>query len=187
MLVRDCVAFAAETLDLKNVVKYLKTGETSVYNNVSDTIDTLLCAYNTIADEIARDFIKLTRCEDFSVVDGEIKLKKFSDNPLKIISVKSMGGDVVSAKIYPDKIITDLSQASVEYVYSPPKRQLDDECDFTYSEIGYRVLGLGTAAQYCLISGMYEEAVIYNDKFIDAMKNAMFNRKKPKIKGRVWF
>ena len=187
MQVRDCVAFAAETLDLKNVVKYLKSGETNDYNNVSDTIETLLSAYNAVADEIARDFIKLTRSEVFTVTGGEIKFNKFSDNPLKIISVKGADGNAVAAKIYPDKIATDAGEITVEYVYAPAARELNDECDFSHTEIGARALGLGVAAEYALISGMYEQAVIYNEKFIDAMKNALFKRKKPKIKGRAWF
>ena len=187
MQVRDCVAFAAETLDLKNVVRYLKSGETDEYSNVSDTLDTLLSAYNAVADEIARDFIKLTRSEVFTVTGKELRFSKFSDNPLKIMSVKGADDKAAAAKIYPDKLVAEEGEITIESVFAPAARSLNDECDFTYTEIGARTLGLGVAAEYALISGMYEQAVIYNEKFIDAMKNALFKRKKPKIKGRAWF
>lgn len=187
MQVRDCVAFAAEVLDAQNAVKYLKSGETNDYNNVSDTIETLLKAYNAVADEIARDFIKLTRSESFSVTGGEVRYGAFYDNPLKILSVKNVSGSEANAKICPDKIATDEGEITVEYVFAPSARGLDDESDFTYTEIGERTIGYGVAAEYALMRGMYEQAVIYNEKFIAAMKNALFRRKKPKVKGRAWF
>lgn len=187
MQVRDCVEFAAEVLDAQNAVKYLKSGETNEYDNVSDIIETLLTAYNAVADEIARDFIKLTRSESFCVTGGEVRYSKFSDNPLKILSVKGANGNAVTAKIYPDKILTDAGEITVEYLYSPSARKIDDESDFTYTVIGERTVGYGVAAEYALMRGMYEQAVIYNEKFVDALKNALFGRKKPKIKGRAWF
>ena len=73
----------------------------------------------------------------------------------------------------------------IKYSYLPTDVDLDDECDVDV-RVSPVCLAMGACAEYCVIEGNYEQAVMMNDKFMDSIAIACRNNREKKIKGRVW-
>ena len=187
MTVKNILKLVSALLNRKDLVKYFNTQSCDDYERIKEDVETLLTSYNIICDEVATMYLKLINSEEFVVEDGKLTYDKFRYNPITIISVKDLKNRDISCRILHTEIRVNATNVVVEYSYSPDKKGLDDECDFSKTQIKERVLAYGIATEFCLIKGMYEEASLWHDKYTDALKNALSNKKSQIVKGRVWW
>lgn len=143
----------------------------------------LRCA-NLVCGEIASDYYPLSAKETVSTADGTISPLALNK---RLIDVKriTQAGCPVRFKVYPAAIKTAGGKVEIEYSYLPENYPLDGETDFG-DKISARIIAYGTAAEYCLICGLFEEAVVWEKRFKDSMLAAQSKKSEIRVKGRKW-
>ena len=56
----------------------------------------------------------------------------------------------------------------VKYYYTPDEKDFHSQC--TYGVEYINILKYGVASEYCLVTGDFEQAKIYNDKYKEIIK-----------------
>ena len=178
-------------MKLKEVIEicltYLGDEDPTISSSTKTTakIKLLVRCANMVIKEIASDYLPLTANKACTVKDGEVEYSTLDYRVKEVLSVKSNGVEVEwSAK--PSKLIVKSEgEVDIKYSYLPTDVDLDDECDVDV-RVSPVCLAMGTCAEYCVIEGNYEQAVMMNDKFMDSIAIACRNNREKKIKGRVW-
>ena len=187
MTVKSIIKLASSLLNRKDLITYLDVGTSTDEERAKQDVDTLLTTYNIIAEELSTVYNYITYNQKLTVAGGVLKYTQFTYNPIKIISVKDMEGKDVECTILPTELKTNTHRIEVKYTYIPPKRKIVEESDFTNTPIKESIIAYGVVTEYCLIKGMYEEAGLWHDKYLNSLSNALSNGKSKKLKGRVWW
>ena len=186
MIVKEILKDCALLLDRDDLNTYLNNGVADDYVTASKDASVLLNAYNIVSQEISSEYLKLEYVETFSVKDGRVSFEKFKYTPLIIRSVKDKKGNKIAYQIEQGSIYTNFNEIEVTYVYSFPKKSLNDLTGYELTPITSKILQYGTLTEYLLIKGLYEEASLYNSKYVDALSNAINKSRSQKVKCREW-
>ena len=186
MTVKEILILCSSLLDNSDIENYLNSLECNDETTAKNDCDLLLRCYNLITDEISREYYLLTTTENFTPIDGVISYEQFTFNPVLIKKVKKIDGSEVNHKIHPVKIFANES-VKVEYAYACPERTIDEVSDYSFTKISKRILAYGTACEYCLIKGMFEEGVNFRNKYQSALRGALQVKKSLKLKQRTWY
>lgn len=186
MLVKDVLSLSALMLGDDNLKTYISGGEVPDADTTENDYATLLNCYNIVADELSREYVKLTYTESFTPINGEVSYERFTFNPIIIKSVKNSNGGEVNYRINPIKIYVN-EPVVVEYVYAVPERNISDECDFSCTAVSKRIIAYGVVCEYCLVKGRFEEAVTWRDKYSNGLQAVLSYKKSRKIIARKWF
>jgi hypothetical protein len=103
-----------------------------------------------------------------------------------IRKITKTDGGAIDYKVLPIKIYVE-GEVLVEYAYSCPEVTINDVCEYEKSKISKYILAYGTVVEYCLIKGMFEEAVTWRDKYNAGLRACLRERRSNKIKKRAWF
>lgn len=150
-----------------------------------EEIATLLRCYNLVENEIALDYLPLTVEERVSSSDGKCFYTAFSKTPISILSVTDDRGNKLPYEIFPEYLTTSAGDVYVTYTYAPESKNANSPCSYS-GRVSKRLLAYGVATEYCLINGLYEEAVMWDKKYKDALL-CISSANKPKIvRARRW-
>ena len=186
MRIIDIVKSVALLVGLDGVTSILN-GELCEETTTSQKeVELLVTCYNVVAEEIASEYFKL-KAVDTLVPDasGVCSLTSLTYAPTEILKVYNTSGNQIKPVILQDKIVT-LNNIMVEYSYIPPYKNLNDVSDYKNTCITKRVLSYGVATEFCLIKGSFEEASVWHQKYVDALKGVLRKTTLKKLKGRVW-
>ena len=186
MKVKDILILCCDLLEDSNTKAYLLGRTATDEETAIKDSDLMLKCYNIIADEISREYYRLSIVETFTPENGVIDYKNFTFNPVVINKVESVDGRSVEHKINPVKIYVD-STVKVDYSYACPERTLEEESDFSYTQISKRVLAIGTMVEFMLVKGMFEEAVMWRDEYRDSLRASLMAKKGRNLRSREWF
>lgn len=185
----DCLKLCAVLLQSEDVLALLSNEQQSL--NAEQLAEAqkqsrLLqrCA-NLVVSEIAAEYVPLKAEQNFTTEDGNIRYSLFEKKPVNIYSVKKSGFSC-RFKLYPSEIITESGSVTVSFSYMPDNAEADGELEFEEGKINSRIIAYGTAAEYCIISGMYEEAVIWDKRYKDSLLCAVKSQKPIQIRERLW-
>jgi len=112
------------------------------------------CA-NLVVANVTGNYIDCVTTQDFNVTEGCINYDEFDKTFLKIVSVSC------SYDLYMDHIAVRNGHVTVKYAYVPEFKSPDD----VVAVMNPSTLLWGILAEYACISGLVEEAKLYNDKF----------------------
>lgn len=150
---------------------------------------TLCYCFNAVEDELSRrDFPIMVEEEMYG--DGEYEYVDFAVTPAKIVSVFSRGKRV-DYRLFPTYLKTQTQHAVVTYVAAVGKKDLEDDVELDVDRIGENAFVYGMAAEYCLINGRTQEAVLWENKYHAAVNAAKDTASAvmhgyTKITGRAW-
>jgi hypothetical protein len=153
----------------------------------------------TVVTEIATEF-RIFSTEDrvFPVqLSGQSILyyTRFPKLPIEIFRVRELDGtEVKYEKGFESLVLKKVCTQHVTVLYNfvPFVHDHVDEMDFSESSINQRLLALGMCAEYCLIKGLYDDAMAWDSKYRKALealqkKRGHMNTKKSfRLKPRVW-
>lgn len=148
------------------------------------TINLLVRCCNLSIAEIASEYIPLTRREILTSVDGGIEYDKFDKTLIDIISV-SQRGTKRKYKMRPDIVELPDGRYEIEYKYLPQNTKFENEIDYKTAQITARIVAYGTICEYSIISGMQDNAVMWDGRFREALVGAT-SRGEKRIKERRW-
>lgn len=163
MQVKDIIAAALRLVGLGSTADALNAGE-ELSSGDSETVTAFLYCFNAVEDEVARCYLPLKCRETLNFNGGELYYSAFGHTPVRIRKIVSGAGNV-PYELYPRYIRADCEKAEVHYEYSPSKKGLNDESDFTESIVGEYLLACGAASEYCLLNGEIEAAQLWESRY----------------------
>ena len=156
MKVLDIILTALRYVGREDVVEVIEETEPDEEfdfdSEQEQVMETILCCFNSVEDELARCYIPLETEEKLSSENGVYNYADFSLRPVKIISVKS-GGKPVKYSLTALSLITDCAEITVKYGYAPLKKGVLDDSEFSSVFANERLVAAGTASEFCLIEG----------------------------------
>ena len=192
MLVKDIAAQAAFLLGKQEVSDYLK-GDSDVTPEYTEQeekalvkeANTLLRCYNIVENEIALDYLPLTAEETVTSSTGALPYSSFLHTPVTILSVTDEYGNKLPFTIFPEYVKTHKGTAVITYAYSPRTKAMEDGSEYG-ARVPERLLSYGVACEYCLVSGLYDEALLWDKKYKDALLCAHSASRPHVIRSRRW-
>ena len=178
-------------MKLKDVIEicltYLGDEDPTISSSTKTTakIKLLVRCANIVIKEIAGDYLPLTESKVCTVKEGEVEYSSFDHRVKEVLSVKSNGVEVEWRAMPSNLKVQCEGEVNIKYSYLPADVDLEGECDVDV-RVSPVCLAMGTCAEYCMIEGNYELAVMMNDKFMDSIAIACRNNREKKVKGRVW-
>ncbi len=166
MTVKDIIRLSAIYLNKENVVDYLDGGAD---NDALSAVNTLTVCANVVINELVTSYISMIIKERSPAVSGKINFSDLSQTPLEILGVYDANGNAVGFTVSSDVINTSLNARYVEYKYLPPNYGLTDTVGFNVAEAPLRLLAYGTVSEYLLTERAFEESVIWQNRFNDAL------------------
>lgn len=186
MIVKDILIECANCLDREDLITFYQSGVAVDYATACKDASVLLNAYNLVQEDISCSYLKFENTEIFNVKNGKIPFTDFKYLPIEILSVCDAFGNKIKHSISNGSINVDFSKVEITYVYAFESKGVNDLSGFELTPITQRILAYGTAAEYCLIKGMYEEASTFHSKYVESLSNALNKTKSIRVKCREW-
>lgn len=165
--------------DLENTVAL--GGQTAESASDIKELNMLLRCFNLVYSEIANDYVSLLHTEDITTDNGKIDYSNLSKNLLEVKSLTDQNGYRVNYVLYPGHILTKVDKVIITYSYEPDAlKSYEDEILEFSKKVCERTLAYGVAMEYCFISGLYDDAQIWEKRFKDAL--LVKNRKKSEMR-----
>ncbi len=175
MKIRDIAELASVLLqkhDIINTGIFMQTENNEFVKSVLKSNHDLRliarCA-NLVVKEVACEYIPLFHKQKINCDNGEIPYTVFEKTLLEIRSVKDHNGNDVNYYCLPDHVEIQNGSFEVSYTYIPTDKQFFDELDFCGTKVSDRILAYGTCAEYCLVNGNYDEALMWERRYKDAL------------------
>jgi len=186
-MTKNILKLTATFLGLDDVNTYLADTTQTPSSEVTKTINELIVFTNYVMREITREYYPLKTTE--TVVSNENKIIAFStlSKTITVISdVKNCTGLSVKYALYPDHI--EVGNANQEYTlfYSYCPNAISTLQDTLKLPLGldYFIVCFGVASEYCLAKGLYEEAAMWENRFINSLKNVNGKTGEKRFKAR---
>ena len=188
MKVKDIIISAADQLGLDETVEYLKNDVAADTNARESEVNKLLGAFNLTMADICSDYCPLVRSVCFSDTDG-ILFSNVRDSIVEIVSVTDGEGKNIDFENRVSEIRLNgrYDRVILTYSYMPDARELDDDCDYAEGKpITSRALALGTVAEYLRLTGAYDHASRWAEKFESSLRACMRPKGKIVMPKRRW-
>lgn len=179
--VRQVIEMAARLIGIEEAVDGYFTEENA---EGEKAVNALLACLYLVETELASEYFSL-KTEEECDSNGYIDFDALSRKPLRIVSVTAMDGKAAQATICPTGIRVKKGAYKISYQYLPEEKVVDDVLEFDPS-VTTALIGYGVAAQYCLTAGLYEEAVVWDGKYKQAIVAAKPLTKAGAIRAREW-
>lgn len=134
---------------------------------VNYATEDLLRCYNLAENELALDCLPLYATHQCN--SNVVKYAEFEHNPIRIV------GCNCKYKLYPTYIESKETITSIQYAYTPDKKELYDEC--SYDQAFLKCLVYGTISEYLVSQGFYEEAILWDNKYKKEIEICMLQEK----------
>ncbi|MDE6757673.1 MAG: hypothetical protein K2O95_07880 [Clostridia bacterium] len=177
---------------IMTALTYLGDDEIAIDANIvkHPKLDTLLRCANIVIKEIATDYLPLTATEQAEVKDGRISYDALSRRVLEVLTVKDADTDVRSAFRHTPSALElvnrDMKRANVKYNYLPTDVNLDEECPLS-PLVSAKTAAMGVCSEFCLIEGMYEQSIVFSERYKEDLRCAVRKKGEIKIKPRRWY
>ncbi len=178
--VSETVATAARLVSRADIAAKAEAG-----NAQDEEVALLVRCFNLVESELALDIFPLTRVETLEAGDGFLPFSAFKNPPVKIVSVRSTSDMGIPFSVTEGGIALKRPATSVQvkYIFAPSEKPLLGSSE---NNVSMRLMAYGTAAQYLLSVGRFEESAAFEAKFRDAVRAANLIRHKLAVRARRW-
>ncbi len=153
--------------------------DTTDSEEVISKIVKLLKCLNLVYQDLTRDYLPLETVEEITFTDGKFEYKNLSLVIRDIIKIEDIYGFGHSFKCFPTFVQADVTKAKITYTYEPEDLVLFDEINAFAGKLSERILAYGVAMEYFFLSSLSDEAVVWENRYISSLENAL--RKKSNI------
>ncbi|MBP5242834.1 MAG: hypothetical protein J6Z36_03995, partial [Clostridia bacterium] len=109
----------------------------------------------------------------------------FARLPVSVLAVTDERGNKLPYTIFPEYVKTVKGVVAITYTYAPENKAISGNSDYG-GRVSARLLAYGVASEYCLIAGLYDEALSWDKKYKDALLCACASNKPHVIRSRRW-
>lgn len=183
MTVKDIMRTVATLVGREDVVKYLLK-ESEGNEEVLSDIDLLTRLINIVVSELACSYVPMVAREKIEVKNGKFYFKDLTKTPLSVKNVYDYYGNQTAYSVTGEYIKTDLG-VQIEYTILPSNYGLEDQLGYTEKDISPIILAYGTAAEYSISKGCFDEAVTWHNRYVNALSEVCLPKNKM-VKQRSW-
>lgn len=190
MTVLEVLENASLYLNLKEEFEGIFSGNSGaeVSKETLNQFDKLVSCLNIVANDIAGQYIKLLTKEEVDFVNNSFNIVDLSKKPNNIFAVKDKNGLRKSYKIIDNKIVCDESgKFIIEYSFYPQVFNKNDDLNIFGGKISLKTFALGVASEYCFISGFFDDAKIWEERFINCINSNLRKVGRSHMPKRRWF
>ncbi|MCK9574970.1 MAG: hypothetical protein WCX32_02120 [Clostridia bacterium] len=191
MTTNNIIELAASYLELEDINEYLLNPEGEHTTNTLKIYSALVKCVSYVYSQIATDLLPLVYSEQIVCTDKQFNISNLTKRVIDIISITNENAKI-NFKVYPTYVecmLNDLSTTNitVKYCYLPdfPTNATDDLLDFC-GKMTPRTFAYGVATEYCMITGAYDEANIWDKRFKDCVLAIYHKKREVKIPPRRW-
>jgi hypothetical protein len=185
----QCLLSAALNLGMREVADLIRgegDADRITESRVAELKILTECAQSVIA-EIADEYIPLTRTDNLIAIDGIIFHSEFPQKVTEVTRVQKDGKNIPFRADHEKIIIGYNGKLSVTYVYPPETREdAAQPLEWKNHKINARIIGYGAAAEYCIRTGMTDDAVLWDKRYKDALVAAVRTAREKRIRPRRW-
>jgi len=150
--------------------------------DAADTANRLVRCANLVLGEIASEYLPLVKTEIVTSVDGLITFESLTENLIDVVKL-TKNGNKQGYKLKHDGIVVPNGRYQLEYNYYPKKYKYEESIGYKSAVITTRVIAYGVITEYCIISGLTDDAVMWDRRFRDSLA-AIKTRSERKVKLR---
>lgn len=183
MKVKDVIVKACDFIGKDELASNLITGAEVPEENLALQQKLVKC-FNLIREEIASEYQPILHVEKFIVKNFKLELSSFENEVVEIYSIKDRFGRNVHYKIFDGYIF--VCGKDVEVIYSTIAQELEINDEFS-SNLPERIFAYGVAREYFFLSGLYEDANIWEERFKGALQIMLRRKSEVKVPRRSWF
>lgn len=184
MKIKDAIYNAAVFLQLEDVIGFIENGGEKT-DEVTELVSQLERLAKLVINEIVCDYCPIKTTEKIVVSGGYFDFSELEKDVLDVYSIKQNGKNISFKQSY-SSVALDDGIYDIEYSYIINTGNIDSEVTFSSGRITGRVVGYGIAAEYAIISGLTDEAVLWDKRYKDALEFALAEHRNIKIKKRRW-
>lgn len=185
MKIKEVAIAVCTYLNKTEITDYLTEKTETPSADILTQVDILTRLTNLVINELACSYVPMKTRETVSVINGKFLISSLTKRALKILSVMEETGEQKIFMCDGENILTYGDNVEVEYSYLPENYGLDDTIGYGDNDIPLSVLAFGVCAEYCLTEWRFEEAVMWRERYSDALKSFTLPTSKT-IKGRAW-
>lgn len=152
-----------------------------------DKVKLLERCVNIMLTEIAQEYLPLEDECEVVAKDGRFSFEEVPRRVMKIMSVKNKDGREVRFRQRPFScVVNEDGRLHVTYRYLPAVVGTGDDCEADPA-VSEKTLALGVCAEYCMISGMYEQSEGFAERFRQDMRACVRPARSVTLKERGWY
>lgn len=153
----------------------------------SQPLKTLLDCVNYVLDDIACDYAPNVQKSVVVAVDGFINLSQQNIPLLEVLKLSDASGRAVRFRYTANGLLTDRDgRFNLMYTARYPVAGFYDEVAVANAKIDIRIVAYGVAAEYCLLTGDYENMVIWDGRYKNCLASAHNTKYEKTVKERRW-
>lgn len=184
MTIKEIISTASTIVGRQDVYNHLnKTATTN--NETLQTVEKMVNLINMVIEELAGTFIPMVVKQKMTSNSGKFYYVNFSKKPVEILGVYSEKDQPINYNQTAEYLEVNCNTVYVEYSYIPPVYNVNSEIGYDNNQISPSTLVYGLLAEYCVVMGAFDEAVMWHDRFVSGVKEKRTVRNS-KIKGRCW-
>lgn len=174
-MTKDILKLTSTFLHLDDTLAYLSSSKNEEpTDEVKNQINQLLIFMNYVIREITKDYFPLYSKETISSdQDGKIYFNKLGRTAIRIKDVKNFLDLSCHFEIYPEylKLENANTEYKIFYSYVPKTiKTIDEEAELPFG-LDYFIVCYGIASEFASSCGLYEEAEMWESKFLSALKS----------------
>lgn len=193
MKIYDAVYTAAVLLQLDELCDDLKADgfditapNNSLREDSARDLDILLRCCNLILGEWSQGDFPLKTTAVLCAKQGKIAYADF-DRKVTDISAVEQNGKRLPVQMYYDGITVPAEgMCTVTYTFAPPTVALDDVSPYAGDRPSVRLAAYGIAREYCLISGMTENAAVWDNRYVACLQDEANTKRAMTVRPRIW-
>ena len=185
MTIRKIASMVATFIGWRELKNYIDTDEGYYGECVEKAKQTLTELTNVVINELACSYIPALTVEDVTSVNGRVYYNTLSKTPLKVIKVCDKFGNELAFSSSPEYITVGSLAVTVEYEYAPEAVGFNDNICYMEKDVPARVIAYGVTAEYCIVDGDFDQAVMWHKRYTDAVADICLP-KNATVKRRSW-
>lgn len=166
MFVRELLSKVCRLCNKVEVAKYIEGRSAENYPFMLEEEKLLLQALFTVESELAMEYLPIFMQEHFES-DGFIAFENFKEMPIAIEKITDVNNVQQAFTVMADGVQTAKGNVKVTYCIYPTEKGLADSIQIASPYT--RVLMLGVAAEYAMLSGQFELFNLLDKKYKDAI------------------
>ncbi len=135
--------------------------------------------------ELACDYFPLRATQSFDT--NVVKITDFNKTLHEVTKVCDLNDAEVDFVVTTTEVIAKVKGGiKVEYCYRPQEKSFDDALERGNPKMDERLFAYGAIAEFMFLTGMYDEATLWDKRYKDLIQVASFANKSFKIPQRRW-
>lgn len=147
--------------------------------------DKLLNSFNLCISEISTDYIPLLTSQTMMPIGKKLYI---NNNDMKqIYEIRVKGGKKIKYKLF-EGFVEVVFGGMVEVISfaTPQKLNLNGQFNGFGGKVSEKCLALGTVAEYCFLTALFDDAKIWDNRFRQALERACSKKDSVVLPERRW-